>query len=59
MQLMLERQRHQPLTGRIEMDDADLVGERASKHGRGSDNKIPFIVTVETLQQINRNADVA
>ena len=50
MQVMLERQRHQPLTGRIEIDDAYLGGERAGKRGRGSPNKIPFIAAVETTQ---------
>jgi len=50
MQAMLEHQRHQPLSGRIELDDAYLGGERAGKRGRGSENKIPFIVAVETTQ---------
>ena len=47
---MLEHQRHQPLSGRIELDDAYLGGERAGKRGRGPENKIPFIVAVETTQ---------
>jgi transposase-like protein len=50
MQVMHEHQRHQPLSGRIELDDAYLGGERAGKRGRGSENKIPFIVAVETTQ---------
>ena len=50
MQAMLEHQRHQPLSGRIELDDAYLGGERAGKRGRGTENKIPFIVAVETTQ---------
>ena len=50
MHAMLEHQRHQPLSGRIELDDAYLGGERAGKRGRGSENQIPFIVAVETTQ---------
>jgi predicted RNA-binding Zn-ribbon protein involved in translation (DUF1610 family) len=38
------------LEGRIEMDDAFLGGERSGgKPGRGSENKVPFVVAVQSL----------
>jgi hypothetical protein len=38
------------LHGRVEMDDAYLGGERSGgKPGRGSENKVPFVVAVQTL----------
>jgi hypothetical protein len=36
------------LSGRIEIDDAYLGGERPGKSGRGSENKIPFVAAVQT-----------
>lgn len=37
------------LTGRVEIDDAYLGGERSGgKTGRGSENKIPFVAAVQT-----------
>lgn len=48
MQVMLERQQQQALSGRIEIDDAYLGGEMPGKRGRGSPNKVPFIAAVET-----------
>ena len=37
------------LAGRVEMDDAYLGGQRSGgKTGRGSENKIPFVVAVQT-----------
>jgi transposase-like protein len=48
MQIMYERQQHERLSERIEMDDAYIGGERSGKRGRGSENKIPFIAAVET-----------
>ncbi len=48
MQVMYERQQHKRLSGRIEMDDAYLGGERSGKRGRGSENKLPFIAALET-----------
>ena len=50
MQVMLERQQHKVLCGRIEMDDAYLGGERAGRLGRGSPNKVPFIAVVQTTE---------
>jgi transposase-like protein len=49
MQVMYERQQHKRLSGRIEMDDAYLGGQRSGKRGRGSENKIPFVAAVETI----------
>jgi hypothetical protein len=48
MQVMLEREQDKVLTGRIEIDDAYLGGERPGKRGRGSQNKVPFIAAVQT-----------
>ena len=40
------------LTGRVEIDDAYLGGERSGgKHGRGSENKVPFIAAVQTTDR--------
>lgn len=37
------------LSGRVEMDDAYLGGQRSGgKTGRGSENKVPFVVAVQT-----------
>ena len=52
MQVMLERERQQPLSGRIELDDAYWGGEkRGGKRGRGSANKTPFVAAVETTKE--------
>ena len=48
LQVMVEREAHRVLTGRVEIDDAYLGGERPGKPGRGSENKIPFVVAVQT-----------
>lgn len=49
MQVMCEREAPRQLAGRVEIDDAYLGGERhGGKAGRGSENKVPFIVAVET-----------
>ena len=51
MQVMMEREENNTLSGRIELDDAYLGGERAGrKRGRGSENKTPFLVAVQTDQ---------
>jgi transposase-like protein len=50
MQVMMEREQRKTLSGRIEMDDAYLGGEKAGKRGRGSPNKVPFVAAVETTQ---------
>lgn len=54
MQVMLERDHDQPLTGertgeRIEVDDAYLGGERCDgTTGRGASGKTPFVAAVQT-----------
>ena len=52
MQVMMERDATKRLTGRIEIDDADLGGERnGGKRGRGSPGKTPFVAAVEPTPQ--------
>jgi ribosomal protein L37AE/L43A/transposase-like protein len=50
MQVMLERDHDQPLTGeRVEVDDAYLGGERSDgTTGRGTSGKTPFVAAVQT-----------
>lgn len=48
MQVMVDRDAGLVLTGRVEIDDAYLGGERPGKAGRGSENKIPFVAAVQT-----------
>jgi hypothetical protein len=48
LQVMVEREAERVLAGRIEIDDAYLGGEHAGRPGRGSENKIPFVLAVET-----------
>src|SRR3712207_3448357 len=51
-QVMLERDAERLLTGRIELDDAYLGGERSGgKRGRGSPGKTPFLAAVETTPE--------
>src|SRR5580692_13125572 len=48
-QVMMEREATKKLTGRIEIDDAYLGGERSGgKRGRGAAGKTPFVAAVET-----------
>jgi len=52
MQVMHERERTTKLADRVETDDAYLGGERTGgKSGRGSENKMPFIATIEINSQ--------
>ena len=49
MQGMMERDREHPLSGRVELDDACLGGERSGgKRGRGAPTKTPFVAAVQT-----------
>ena len=48
LQVMAEREDRRVLDGRVEIDDAYLGGEKPGKPGRGSSNKIPFVVAVQT-----------
>jgi len=51
MQVMADREQWRQLTGRVEIDDAYLGGElQGAKPGRGSPNKIPFVVAVQTTE---------
>jgi hypothetical protein len=51
-QVMLERDATKPLTGRVEIDDAYLGGERSGgKRGRGAPGKTPFVAAVETTPE--------
>lgn len=49
MQAMAEREETRKLKGFVQIDDAYLGGERnGGKCGRGSENKQPFVIAVET-----------
>lgn len=49
MEAMRVREQRRELDGRVEMDDAYLGGERSGgKTGRGSENKVPIVVAVQT-----------
>ena len=49
MQVMMERDEDQKLSGFIELDDAYLGGERTGcKPGRGAEGKTPFVAAVQT-----------
>lgn len=51
MEVMRLREEDRQLTGRVEVDDAYLGGERSGgKVGRGSENKVPFIAAVQTTE---------
>lgn len=52
MQVMMERDHSQPLSGFIELDDAYLGGERTGgKRGRGAAGKTPFVAAVATTSE--------
>lgn len=48
LEVMAEREERRVLEGRVEIDDAYLGGEKPGTPGRGSENKISFIVAVQT-----------
>ena len=49
MEMMRLREEPRRLTGRVEIDDAYLGGERSGgTAGRGSENKVPFLAAVQT-----------
>lgn len=51
LEVMRLREEPRQLTGRVEMDDAYLGGERSGgKPGRGSENKVPFLAAVQTTE---------
>jgi len=50
MLAMKDAEADRQLHGRVEMDDAFLGGERSGgKPGRGSENKVPFVVAAQTV----------
>lgn len=50
-QVMLEREKEQPLSSKIELDDAYWGGKKkGGKRGRGSENKVPFVAALEKTQ---------
>ena len=52
MEVMREREDSRQPQGRVEIDDAYLGGERTGgKVGRGSENKVPFVVAVQTTPE--------
>lgn len=51
LQVMLERNQGETLSGRIEIDDAYLGGERSGKRGRGAEYKFPFVAAVQTDEE--------
>jgi ribosomal protein L37AE/L43A len=51
LQVMAEREDRRVLDGRIEIDDAYLGGEKPGKPGRGSENKVSFVVAVQTTAE--------
>ena len=52
MQVMMERDHNNKLSGLIELDDAYLGGERTGcKPGRGAAGKTPFVAAVETTAE--------
>ena len=51
LQAMALAESDRQLSGRVEVDDAYLGGERSGgKAGRGSENKVPFVVAVQTTE---------
>jgi len=48
MAVMATREERRVLTGRVEIDDAYLGGELPGTRGRGSENKVPFVIAVQT-----------
>lgn len=51
MEVMRLREATRQLSGRVELDDGYLGGERrGGKTGRGSENKVPFVTAVQTTE---------
>ena len=51
MEVMRLREEGRRLTGRVEIDDAYLGGERSGgKRGRGTENKVSFVAAVQTTE---------
>ena len=51
-QVMMERDGHKRLAGRVEIDDACVGGQRSDgKRGRGAPGKTPLVAAVETTPE--------
>lgn len=51
MEVMRLREEDRRLAGRVEIDDAYLGGRRSGgKTGRGSENKVPFLIALQTTE---------
>ncbi|MBC7598469.1 MAG: IS1595 family transposase [Polaromonas sp.] len=51
MEVMRQREDTRQLSGRVELDDGYLGGQRSGgKVGRGSENKVPFVTAVQTTE---------
>jgi ribosomal protein L37AE/L43A len=51
MEVMRQREQGRRLTGRVEIDDAYLGGRHSGgKTGRGSENKVPFVIALQTTE---------
>ena len=51
MEVMRLREDSRQFSGRVELDDGYLGGQRSDgKAGRGSENKIPFVTAVQTTE---------
>ena len=58
LQAMVLAESERQLSGRVEVDDAYLGGQRSGgKAGRGSENKVPFVAAVQTTE--DGRADLA
>lgn len=56
-QVMMERDATKPLSGRVELDDAYVGGERTgSKRGRGAPGKTPFVEPSRPPPRASRSA---
>jgi transposase-like protein len=51
MQVIDEREATRVLGERVEVDDAYLGGVRSGKAGRGVEDKVPFVIAVETHEE--------
>lgn len=47
LEAMITCEERRVLDGRVEIDDAYLGVKKPGKRGRGSENKIPFVVAVQ------------
>lgn len=51
MQVMDEREADRILDERVEVHDAYLGGVHARKVGRGAEDKVPFVIAVQTSEK--------